>query len=77
MRSTEKLKELAIRQMRAAAGLYDICEAAEIGFDKGNDDYNKYFLQVQRDFRTEVLKIKFGLEVSKEEQALWEEVLHS
>ena len=35
MCSLEKLKELAVSQMRAAADLYEVCEKAEKGNEGG------------------------------------------
>lgn len=75
MEKLKELKELAIKQMRAASDLYGMVAGAEEGLDETNEDYNKYFLKAQRQLREGVLKHKFGLMTTKEEKKLWDELL--
>lgn len=75
MEKLKELKELAIKQMRAASDLYEMVAGAEEGLDETNEDYNKYFLKAQRQLREGVLKHKFGLMTTKEEKKLWDELL--
>lgn len=70
MEKLKELKELAIKQMRAASDLYEMVAGAEEGLDETNEDYNKYFLKAQRQLREGVLKHKFGLMTTKEEKKL-------
>ena len=50
MCSLEKLKELAVSQMRAASDLYEVCEKAEKEMTEDNDTYNKTYLRAQRNY---------------------------
>lgn len=75
MCSLEKLKELAVRQMRAATDLYEVCESVEENMKEDNDHYKKVYLRSQRDYRAQLLKLKFGLTVTEEEKELWDEIM--
>lgn len=75
MYSLEKLKELAVRQMRAAADLYEVCEKAEKELKDDNETYNKVFLRAQRNYRYELLKHLLDLQPATEEKDLWDEVM--
>ena len=75
MYSLEKLKELAVNQMRAAADLYEVCEKAEKELKEDNDTYNKVYLRAQRNYRHELLKHLLGLTPTTEEKDLWDEIM--
>lgn len=75
MYSLEKLKELAVNQMRAAADLYEVCEKAEKELKEDNDTYNKVYLRAQRNYRYELLKHLLGLTPTTEEKDLWDEIM--
>ena len=75
MYSLEKLKELAVNQMRAAADLYEVCEKAEKELKEDNDTYNKVYLRAQRNYRYELLKYLLGLTPTTEEKDLWDEIM--
>ena len=74
MYSLEELKELAVRQMRAAADLYELCENAEKDLND-NDHYNKCYLRSQRSCRFGLLESKYGIKPTEEEQELWDNVM--
>ena len=73
MYSTEKLKELAIKQMLAAAELCEICENINAMLTN-EENYDRCMIDVQRSFREELLAHKFGLTLSNEERKLWEDM---
>ena len=75
MCSLEKLKELAVSQMRAAADLYEVCEKAEKEMKEGNDIYNKTYLRAQRNCRYQMLNHLLGLTPATEEKDLWDEIM--
>lgn len=75
MYSLEKLKELAVNQMRAAADLYEVCKKAEKELKEDNDTYNKVYLRAQRNYRYELLKHLLGLTPTTEEKDLWDEIM--
>lgn len=75
MCSLEKLKELAISQMRAAADLYEVCEKAENEMKEDNDTYNKIYLRAQRNYRYQLLNHLLGLTPTTEEKDLWDEIM--
>lgn len=75
MYSLEKLKELAVNQMRAAADLYEVCEKAEKELKEDNGTYNKVYLRAQRNYRYELLKHLLGLTPTMEEKDLWDEIM--
>lgn len=75
MCSLEKLKELAISQMRAAADLYEVCEKAEKEMQEDNDTYNKTYLRAQRNYRYQLLNHLLGLTPTTEEKDLWDEIM--
>lgn len=75
MYSLEKMKELAVKQMRAAADLYEVCEKAERGMVEHNETYNKTYLRAQRDFRYRLLGLQFDLTATTEEKELWDEIM--
>lgn len=75
MCSLEKLKELAISQMRAAADLYEVCEKAEKEMKEDNDTYNKTYLRAQRNYRYQLLNHLLGLTPTTEEKDLWDEIM--
>lgn len=75
MCSLEKLKELAVSQMRAAADLYEVCEKAEKEMKEGNDTYNKTYLRAQCYYRYQVLDHLFRLTPATEEMDLWDEII--
>lgn len=74
MYSMEKMKELAVRQMRAAVALYETCESLEAMFVEDNDTYNKLCLRSSRDFRYDLLRHRFDLTAATEERELWDEI---
>lgn len=75
MYSLEKLKELAVSQMRAAADLYEVCEKAEKEMKEDNDTYNKTYLRAQRNYRYQLLNHLLGLTPTTEEKDLWDEIM--
>ena len=75
MCSLEKMKELAVRQMRAAADLYEVCEKAEKEIKKDNDAYNKTYLRAQCYYRYQMLDHLLGLTPATEEMDLWDEII--
>lgn len=75
MCSLEKLKELAVSQMRAAADLYEVCEKAEKEMKEDNDTYNKTYLRAQRNYRYQLLNHLLGLTPTMEEKDLWDEIM--
>ena len=75
MCSLEKLKELAVSQMRAAADLYEVCEKAEKEMKEDNDTYNKTYLRAQRNYRYQLLNQLLGLTPTTEEKDLWDEIM--
>ena len=75
MYSLEKLKKLAVNQMRAAADLYEVCEKAEKEMEKNNNTYNKIYLQVKRNYRYKLLKHLLGLTPATEEKDLWDKIM--
>jgi gamma-glutamylcysteine synthetase len=75
MCSLEKLKELAVSQMRAAADLYEVCEKAEKEMKEDNDTYNKTYLRAQRNYRYQLLNHLLGLTPTTEEKDLWDEIM--
>ena len=75
MCSREKLKELAVSQMRAAADLYEVCEKAEKEMKEDNDTYNKTYLRAQRNYRYQLLNHLLGLTPTTEEKDLWDEIM--
>lgn len=75
MCSLEKLKELAVSQMRAASDLYEVCEKAEKEMKEDNDTYNKTYLRAQRNYRYQMLNHLLGLTPSTEEKDLWDEIM--
>lgn len=75
MCSLEKLKELAVSQMRAAADLYEVCEKAEKEMKEDNDTYNKTYLRAQRNYRYQLLNHLLGLTPMTEEKDLWDEIM--
>ena len=75
MCSLEKLKELAVSQMRAAADLYEVCEKAEKEMKEDNDTYNKTYLRAQRNCRYQMLNHLLGLTPATEEKDLWDEIM--
>ena len=75
MCSLEKLKELAVSQMRAAANLYEVCEKAEKEMKEDNDIYNKTYLCAQRNYRYQLLNYLLGLTPTTEEKDLWDEII--
>lgn len=75
MCSLEKLKELAVNQMRAAADLYEVCEKAEKEMKEDNDTYNKTYLRAQRNYRYQLLNHLLGLTPTTEEKDLWDEIM--
>lgn len=75
MCSLEKLKELAVSQMRAAADLYEVCEKAEKEMKEDNDTYNKTYLRAQRNYRYQLLNHLLGLTPTTEEKDLWDEII--
>lgn len=74
MYSLEKLKKLAVNQMRAAADLYEVCEKAEKEMEKNNNTYNKIYLQVKRHYRYELLHLLW-LTPTTEEKDLWDKIM--
>lgn len=75
MCSLEKLKELAVSQMRAAEDLYEVCEKAEKEMKEDNDTYNKTYLRAQRNYRYQLLNHLLGLTPTTEEKDLWDEIM--
>lgn len=75
MCSLEKLKELAVNQMRAAADLYEVCEKAEKEMKEDNDTYNKTYLRAQCYYRYQMLDHLLGLTPATEEMDLWDEIM--
>lgn len=75
MCSLEKLKELAVSQMRAASDLYEVCEKAEKEMKEDNDIYNKTYLRAQRNYRYQMLNHLLGLTPATEEKDLWDEIM--
>ena len=75
MCSLEKLKELAVSQMRAASDLYEVCEKAEKEMKEDNDTYNKTYLRAQRNYRYRMLNHLLGLTPATEEKDLWDEIM--
>lgn len=75
MCSLEKLKELAVSQMRAASDLYEVCEKAEKEMKEENDTYNKIYLRAQRNYRYQMLNHLLGLTPATEEKDLWDEIM--
>ena len=75
MCSLEKLKELAINQVRAASDLYEVCEKAEKEMKEDNDAYNKTYLRAQRNYRYQLLNHLLGLTPATEEKDLWDEIM--
>lgn len=75
MCSLEKRKELAVRQMRAAAVLYEMREKAEKDMAEDDDIRNKTYLRCQSDFRYELLKHSFELTAAAEEQDVRNEIM--
>ena len=75
MCSLEKLKDLAVSQMRAASDLYEVCEKAEKEMKEGNDTYNKTYLRAQRNCRYQMLNHLLGLTPATEEKDLWDEIM--
>ena len=75
MCSLEKLKELAVSQMRAASDLYEVCEKAEKEMKEDNDTYNKTYLRAQRNYRYQLLNHLLGLTPTTEEKDLWDEIM--
>ena len=75
MCSLEKLKELAVSQMRAASDLYEVCEKAEKEMKEDNDTYNKTYLRAQRNYRYQMLNRLLGLTPATEEKDLWDEIM--
>ena len=75
MCSLEKLKELAVNQMRAAADLYEVCEKAEKEMKEDNDTYNKTYLRSQCYYRYQMLDHLLGLTPATEEMDLWDEII--
>lgn len=75
MCSLEKLKELAVSQMRAAADLYEVCEKAEKEMKEDNDTYNKTYLRAQCNYRYQLLNHLLGLTPTTEEKDLWDEIM--
>ena len=75
MYSLEKLKKLAVNQMRAAADLYEVCEIAEKEMEKNNNTYNKIYLQVKRNYRYKLLKHLLRLTPTTEEKDLWDKIM--
>ena len=70
----EELKQLAVKQMRAAADLYAICENAEKEL-VGDELHDKLCLRSIRDYRYDLLEKKYELTASQEEKDLWDNVL--
>ena len=75
MNALEKLKELAVKQMRMAADLYETIENAEKELQDDNESYNKAYLRAQRRYREVLTMSKFELKVSQEENELWDELM--
>ena len=75
MCSLEKLKELAVNQMRAAADLYEVCEKAEKEMKEDNDTHNKTYLRSQCYYRYQMLDHLLGLTPATEEMDLWDEII--
>ena len=75
MCSLEKLKELAVSQMRAASDLYEVCKKAEKEMKEDNDTYNKTYLRAQRNYRYQMLNHLLGLTPATEEKDLWDEIM--
>lgn len=75
MYSLEKLKKLAVNQMRAAADLYEVCEKAEKEMEKNNNTYNKIYLQIKRNYRYKLLKHLLRLTPTTEEKDLWDKIM--
>lgn len=75
MCSLEKLKELAVSQMRAASDLYEVCEKAEKEMKENNDTYNKIYLRARRNYRCQMLNHLLGLTPATEEKDLWDEIM--
>lgn len=70
----EELKQLAVKQMRAAAKLYETCENIEKEM-VGDELHDKLCLRAVRNFRYDMLKKLYGLTASQEEKDLWDNVL--
>lgn len=75
MCSLEKMKELAVNQMRAAADLYEVCEKAEKEMKEDNDTYKKTYLRSQCYYRYQMLDHLLGLTPATEEMDLWDEII--
>ncbi len=75
MYSLEKLKKLAVNQMRAATDLYETCETIEKILTKDNGSYNKLLIESQRRYRCSKLEFRLGLKPMTEEKDLWDEVM--
>lgn len=75
MCSLEKMKKLAVNQMRAAADLYEVCEKAEKEMKEDNDTRNKTYLRAQCYYRYQMLDHLLGLTPATEEMDLWDEIM--
>lgn len=70
----DEMKKLAVKQMRAAADLYEVCEKAECALTD-DDHYNKMYLRAQRTYRYERMKHLLGLKPTREEEELWDNIM--
>ena len=61
--------------MRAAVNLFEVCEKAESGIEKNDDEYNKIFLRTNRNYRYDLLRHQFRLKPTEEEKDLWDEIM--
>ena len=75
MCSLKELKELAVRQMRAAAVLYEMRKKAEKDMAEDDDIQNETYLRCQRGFRYEPPKHSFELMAAAEERDIWNEIV--
>ena len=74
MYSLEKLKELAVNQMRAATNLYEMCKRVE-GELTDNETYNKLYVHAQCKHRFDLLTAEYGMKPTEEEKDLWDEIM--
>lgn len=75
MYSMEKLKELAVRQMRAAANLYEECNHAENELTEESDEYSVFYLRCLYSCRKNWLERNLDLTPAKEEDELWKSII--
>ena len=69
-KALEDLKDYAIKQIRIFSSLLDSCEDMERSLTD-NSEYNSFYIHSFIDYRTNLIKGKYGLSMTNEEADGW------